>query len=85
MNTLAPATMLLLLIASGCATLAHSLWGRNWQQIAIFFGAAFGGCLVAYGLGFHFPLDVPQPAGVPVLETISAAWVLLFVASRLRV
>jgi uncharacterized membrane protein YjjP (DUF1212 family) len=85
METIAPATLLLLLIATACAGLAHVLWGRRWQQIPLFWVAAFVGCLLAYGLGLRLPLNLPAPAGVPVLETVLLAWVLLIVASRLRV
>jgi hypothetical protein len=33
----------------------------------------------------QLPLGLPAPAGVPVLEAVLASWVLLIVASRLRV
>jgi hypothetical protein len=85
MSTLAPATALLLLLATACAALAHFLWGKHWLQLPIFWLAAFMGCLVAYGLGLQFPLNLPTPAGVPVLEAVLAAWLLIIVASRLRV
>lgn len=85
MNDLAPATLLLLLIATACAALAHVFWGRRWRQLPVFWLAAFVGCLLAYGLGLRFPLDLPLPAGVPVLETVLAAWIFLIIASRLRV
>ncbi|MCG8353278.1 MAG: hypothetical protein MI924_36385 [Chloroflexales bacterium] len=85
MNNIAPATLLLLLIATACAALAHVFWGRRWKQLPIFWLAAFMGCLVAYGFGLHVPLDLPAPAGIPVLEAVLAAWLLLIVASRLRV
>lgn len=82
---LAPATLLLLLIATACAALAHVLLGRRWRQLPIFWLAAFVGCLLAYGLGLRFPLVLPSPAGVPVLEAVLLAWVLVIVVSRLRV
>jgi hypothetical protein len=85
MTNLAPAPLLLALIATVCASLAHVLWGRRWRQIAFFWIVAFAGCLLAYGLGLRIPLALPTPAGVPVLEAVLAAWVLLSVASRLRV
>lgn len=82
---LAPATVLLLLIATACAGLAHVFWGRRWIQIPVFWLAAFVGCLLAYGLGLRLPLSLPAPAGVPVLEAVLLAWILLVIASRLRV
>ncbi len=85
MHELAPATALLLLLATACASLAHFLWGQRWQQLLLFWIAAFIGCLVAYGLGLQLPLMLPMPAGVPVLEAVLVAWLLLVVASRLRV
>ncbi len=85
MNGLAPATALLVLLATASATLAHFLWGQRWTQLPIFWIAAFVGCLIAYGLGLRLPMDLPTPAGVPVLEAVVAAWLLLVVASRLRV
>lgn len=87
LSDIAPATVLLLLLATLSAALAHALWGRRWVQIPIFWLAALAGCLLAYGLGLRLPLPIAlvQPAGVPVLEAILAAWLLLIVASRLRV
>jgi hypothetical protein len=85
MPELTPATVLLLLLATASAALAHVLWGRQWRQLPIFWLAAMLGCLLAYGLGLHLPLDLPLPAGVPVLEAVLAAWVLIIFASRLRV
>lgn len=85
MSGLAPATVLLVLIATACAALAHVFWGRRWLQLPIFWLAAFLGCLLMYGLGVRLPLGLPMPAGVPVLESVLAAWLLLIVASRLRV
>jgi hypothetical protein len=85
MSSFAPATLLLLLIATACAALAHVLLGRRWRQLPIFWIAAFVGCLIAYGLGLRFPLDLPYPAGVPVLESVLMAWLLLIFVSRLRV
>lgn len=85
MEALTPATILLLLIATASASLAHVLWGRHWVQLFVFWLAALMGCLLAYGLGYQFPLHLPIPAGVPVLESVLAAWVFIIIASRLRV
>lgn len=84
--SLTPATVLLLLLATASAALAHVLWGRNWLQLPLFWLAACMGCLLAYGLGYQLPLpySLPLPAGVPVLETVLSAWILLIFASRLR-
>lgn len=80
-----PSLVLLALLATASAALAHTLWGRRWLQLPIFWLAANLGCLLAYVLGLRLPLGLPAPAGVPVLEAILAAWVLILVASRLRV
>lgn len=85
MSGFAPATLLILLIATACAALAHLLLGRRWRQIPLFWVAAVVGCLIAYGLGLRLPLALPAPAGVPVLEAVLMAWILLIVVSRLRV
>lgn len=82
---MAPATILLLLIATACASLAHVLLGRRWQQLPIFWLVACVGCLLAFGLQLRLPLALPHPAGVPVLEAVLLAWLLLIVVSRLRV
>ncbi len=82
---MSPVILLLALIASASAALAHLLWGRRWLQLPIFWLAAFAGCLIAYALGLRLPLGLPALAGVPVLECVLAAWILLIVASRLRV
>lgn len=84
-GTLDPVLVLLVLLATLCAALAHLLWGRRWIQLPVFWLAAFLGCLLAYGLGLHIPLDLPTPSGVPVLEAVILAWCFLTVASRLRV
>lgn len=85
MTDLAPAPLLLILLATACAALAHVLWGRRWRQLPFFWLVAFAGCLVAYGIGARLPLELPHPAGVPVLEAVLLSWVLVSVASRLRV
>lgn len=81
---MAPAPLLLLLIASASAALAHLLWGRRWLQLALFWTAAFAGVLVVYALGLRLPLSLPRPGGVAVLEVTLGAWLLLIVASKVR-
>lgn len=87
MNDLSPATVLLLLLATVNAALAHVLWGRHWLQLPVFWLAAFLGGLIVYGVGFRLPLplELPMPAHVPVLESVLSAWVLIIIASRLQV
>ncbi|MFO7170778.1 MAG: hypothetical protein DIU80_022350 [Chloroflexota bacterium] len=82
---MAPAPLLLLLIATASAALAHMLWGRKWLQLPIFWLAAAAGCLVVYALQLRLPFEFVSPAGVPVLEAVLAAWLLLIGVSRLRV
>jgi hypothetical protein len=82
---MSPAALLLFLIATASAALAHLLWGRRWLQLPIFWIAAFAGALIVYASGLHAPLQLPTPGGVPVLEVVLGAWILLIVASRLRV
>lgn len=82
---MSPATLLIFLIATASAALAHVLWGRRWLQLALFWLAAFAGALIVYALGVHIPYKLPEPAGVPILEVVLGAWILLIVASRLRV
>jgi hypothetical protein len=82
---MSPPALLIFLIATASAALAHLLWGRRWLQLPIFWMAAFAGCLVIYALGLRIPLQLPTPAGVPVLEVVLGAWIMLIVASRLRV
>ena len=82
---MSPASLLLFLIATTSAALAHLLWGRRWLQLPVFWLAAFAGCLVVYALGLRLPLRLPSPGGVPVLEVVLGAWILLIIASRLRV
>ena len=79
-----PALLLLLLIVTASAALAHVLWGRRWVQIPIFWLAAAGGALIALAIGVRLPLRLITPAGVPILETTLGTWIMLIVASRLR-
>lgn len=80
-----PALLLTLLIVTASAALAHLLWGRHWVQLPIFWLAAAGGAILAFVLGARLPLRFIEPAGVPVLETTLGAWLMLVIASRLRV
>lgn len=80
-----PALLLLLLLATASAALAHVFWGQRWIHLPIFWLAAVPGCLLASVVGLRFPLDLPTPAGVPVLESVLMAWMLIIIASRLRV
>jgi hypothetical protein len=82
-----PAPLLLALIATASAALAHVLWGRSWLQLVVFLLAACVGCLIAAAIGVRLPLPfmMVSPAGVPVLEAILVAWGCMFIASRLRV
>lgn len=82
---MSPAPLLLLLLATVNAALAHLLWGRSWRQLLVFWVAALAGCLISYALGLRLPLRTNTPAGVPVIEAVLGAWILLIVASRLRV
>lgn len=82
---MSPAVLLLLLIATASAALAHLFWGRRWLQLPIFWLAAFAGSLIAYALGLRLPLHLITPAGVPVFEVVIGAWILLIIASKLRV
>jgi hypothetical protein len=81
---MSPALLLLLLIATASAALAHLLWGRRWVQIPVFLLAALAGALIVYALNLRLPIALPTPAGVPVLEVVFGVWALLVVASRLR-
>ncbi|HMO60428.1 MAG TPA: hypothetical protein PKA05_07710 [Roseiflexaceae bacterium] len=82
---MAPASLLLILLSTASAGLAHLLWGRRWQQLPVFWLAAAAGSLIVYVLDLRLPLGLVAPAGVPVLEVLLGAWLLLIVASRLRV
>lgn len=82
---MSPAPLLLFLLATASAALAHLLWGRRWLQLPVFWLAAFAGALIVYALGLRLPIRLPEPAGVPVLEVVLGAWIMLIIASRLRV
>ena len=82
---MSPPALLIFLIATASAALAHLLWGRRWAQLPVFWMAAFAGSLIVYALGLQIPLRLPTPAGVPVLEVVLGAWIMLVIASRLRV
>ncbi len=82
---MAPGPLLLLLIAIASGALAHLLWGRRWVQLPLFLAAAGAGCILISISGLRVLPALFAPAGVPVLEATMAAWLLLVVASRLRV
>lgn len=81
---MSPPIFIILLVATVCAAAAHLVWGRRWTQLVVFWMVAFVGCLLVYVSGLRLPLGLPQPAGVPLLESVAVAWILLLVASRLR-
>lgn len=84
MSGVAPATLLLLLLATIYGGLAHILWGRRMLQLGLFWGTAFTGLLLGYGLGLRIFPELIAPAGMPLVESTIFAWLLLFIASRLR-
>jgi len=83
LQDLSPAGLLLFLLATVCASLAHILWGHRWLQILIFWLAAMIGCFLVYLLNLRLPLGLASPAGVPVLEAVIFAWLLIIAVSRL--
>jgi hypothetical protein len=85
MTGLPPAALLILLLATVYGAMAHLLWGRRLLQLFLFWVAAFAGCLLAYSLGLHLLRQLRAPAGVPIVEATALTWLLLFVASRLRI
>lgn len=81
---MSPSSLIILLISTACAAAAHLLWGRRWVQLFVFWMAAFTGCLFVYVTGLRLPVNVPRPGGVALLESVAVAWILLLVASKLR-
>ena len=81
---MSPSSLIILLIATASAAAAHVLWGRRWAQLLVFWMAAFAGCLLVYVTGVQLPINLPRPAGVAVLESVVVAWILLLVASKIR-
>ena len=81
---MSPSSLIILLIATACAAGAHLVWGRRWTQLIFFWMVAFAACLVVYASGLHLPGNLPRPAGVSLLESVVVAWILLLVASKLR-
>ena len=72
---MSPASLLLFLIATASAALAHLLWGRRWLQLPPFWLAAFAGCVMVYALGLRLPLLRRRPAAPVVLEVVLGAWI----------
>jgi hypothetical protein len=83
-SALAPATYLLLLLSTALAALAHGLYGRNWQQLPLFWLTALIGTTAATWLNWRLPLNLVTPAGIPMLEATLLAWLLLIAVSRIR-
>lgn len=81
---MAPSSLLLFLLASASAGLAHLIWGRRWLQLPIFWMAAFAGALIVFTIGVRLPVALPVAADVAVVEVLLGAWIVLLVASRLR-
>ena len=59
---MAPASLVLILLATISAALMHVLWGRSWTQFIILWVAAAAGSLVVYLSGIRLPLTPLSPA-----------------------
>jgi hypothetical protein len=84
-SELEPAALMIALLASVYGALAHLFWGQRWRHLPLFLGTALIGCLMSYAFNLHFIGAGPVPAGVPLVESTIAAWIMLILATRLRV
>ena len=79
---MSPTPLLLLLIASLHAALAHVWLGKSFLQLPLYWLAALIGTMVMYATGISVSANFPAPAGVHLVEVSLGAWIGLVIAIR---
>jgi hypothetical protein len=79
---MSPTPLLLVLVATLHAALAHVVVGKNILQLPIYWLAALVGAVVVYATGFSLGSGLPAPSGVHLVEISVGAWIALSLAMR---
>jgi hypothetical protein len=79
---MSPTPLLLLLIATLHAAIAHIWQGKSFLQLPLYWLAALIGTVVIYATGVSLSANFPAPAGVHLVEVSLGAWIGLLAAIR---
>lgn len=79
---MSPVPVLLIMIATFHASIAHIWAGRHLLQLPVYWLAAFIGVIIIHATGLELSSALPAPATVHLIETSIGAWIGLFIAIR---
>ena len=79
---MSPVPVLLIMVATFHAAIAHIWAGRVLLQLPVYWLAAFIGVVIIHATGLEFNSALPAPANVHLIETSLGAWIGLFMAIR---
>jgi hypothetical protein len=79
---MSPVPVLLIMIATFHAAIAHIWAGRYLLQLPVYWLAAFIGVVIIHATGIELSSALPAPASVHLIETSIGAWIGLFMAIR---
>jgi len=79
---MSPVPLLLVLITTLHAALAHAIAGKTLLQLPVFWLASLLGVVLVHALGLNFGSTFPAPANVHLIETSLGAWIGIIIAAR---
>lgn len=79
---MSPIPLLLVLITTFHAALAHAIAGKSMLQLPVFWLASLIGVVLVHVVGFDLGDAFPSPASVHLIETSLGAWIGIIVAVR---
>jgi len=79
---MSPIPLLLVLVTTFHATLAHAIAGKSVLQLPVFWLASLIGVVLIHVVGLDFGDAFPSPANVHLIETSLGAWVGIIIAAR---
>jgi hypothetical protein len=79
---MSPIPLLLVLVTTFHAALAHAIAGKNVLQLPVFWLASLIGVVLIHVVGLDFGDAFPSPANVHLIETSLGAWVGIIIAAR---
>ena len=79
---MSPVPVLLIMITTFHATIAHIWAGRVILQLPVYWLAALIGVVIIHATGLELSSALPAPADVHLVETSIGAWIGLFMAIR---
>jgi hypothetical protein len=79
---MSPVPLLLVLITTLHAAVAHAIAGKTLLQLPVFWLASLLGVVLVHAVGLSFGSAFPAPANVHLIETSIGAWIGIIIAAR---